>query len=98
MSQNHRARRYPHISVAVLVFGCSLVAQAQSFSDGFEGSSIDPYWTMIGPGTANLTAVATHSRTQSILLAENPNVFAYSVALQHDYAGHVSGTVSVWML
>jgi hypothetical protein len=83
----------------VTVLGVAPFAPADSFTDGLEGASINPYWAVVpyGYGAAALTNAASYSGSQSVLIAEGTQ-YPYGVWLQHDYGSQVSGSVSVWML
>jgi|SRR5579871_119748 len=81
---------------AVMTGLCSLSARADSFTDGFEGSSIDPFWTLTGPGTATLTNTMAHSGAQSVELTASTS-FPWAINMVHDFGSDQTGSVSVWI-
>jgi hypothetical protein len=64
--------------------------------DGFEGASIDPFWTVTGPGSTSVSNAVAHSGSQSLKLTASPT-FSYAAQAWHDFGLQVSGSVSVWI-
>jgi len=88
---------YSRVLVAVaLASGFTL--NAQTFTDGFEAATLDPYWTIIqGPGTATLTNSEIHSGSEALQLTSTSS-FPSNAAIAHDYGSDLSsGSFSVWM-
>jgi hypothetical protein len=69
---------------------------ADTFTDGFEGASINPFWTASGPGTASLTTSAAHSGSQSLQLATSPT-WPWYADLSHDFGIEQMGSVSIYV-
>jgi hypothetical protein len=82
--------------LAGLTLWVAAPATAAVFSDGFEGTSINSFWTLSGPGSATLTTAAAHSGAQSLLLTASPN-FPWNIGLFHDFGSRESGSVSVYV-
>ena len=64
---------------------------ATSFSDSFESSTLNPYWSVFEPqsGVVELTSTLAHSGEQSLR-------FHGGSTLGHTYIAESKGTVSVW--
>lgn len=82
----------------------AIPALAETFVDGFEGTSIGSYWTpstnydyRFGVRTTPMPTISSdqaHSGSQALTLISN----GYTGALvTHDYATLQKGTISVWM-
>src|SRR5689334_17830695 len=81
-----------------LVLAIAPSAMCQTFTDGFEGTSISSFWgpeVPPGPGTASLTTDVVHSGAQALKLAQSP-VFPNYIGLTHDFGAQGTGSVSVW--
>jgi uncharacterized protein (TIGR03382 family) len=65
------------------------------YSDGFEASAINPFWTVTGPGTVSLTNVVAQGGSQALQLTLSP-AFPWAAGLTHDFATDQYGTVSVY--
>jgi len=75
-------------SIAVLLLAAT-VCSAQAFTDGFEGASINSFWTVEGSGgPSNLVA---RSESQSLKLNHGERAF-------HDFGSPQTGSISVWIL
>src|SRR2546423_14138461 len=79
---------------ALVVFAVSSVS-AGVITDGFEGASISPIWTITGPGNAPLTTASPNSGSQSVRL-QPVSTFPWFVTLTHDFGSQQTGTVSVY--
>jgi hypothetical protein len=85
------------ISVALFVSAAaSPLAMGGTITDGFEGASISPIWTALGPGTETLTSAVAHSGNQSVLLQVSAS-FPWNADLSHDFGSSVFGSVSVFL-
>ena len=81
----------------LLLGSCPLICStaAATFTDGFEGSSINPFWTASGPGTKILTNSMAFSGSQSLQLTASSNS-PWDADLTHDFGSVQSGSVSVY--
>jgi hypothetical protein len=71
------------------------VAMSTTFTDGFEGSFLNPFWTVEpGPGTATLTNSAAYAGSQSLKLEVSPT-FPWTTGVIHDFSSEQYGSVSV---
>jgi hypothetical protein len=70
--------------------------RANTYSDSFEGASINPFWTVSGPGSATLTTTVAQSGSQSLLLTLS-SVFPWDVNLDHTFSADTIGDASVDM-
>jgi hypothetical protein len=89
------------ILIAVCSFSINAVAvrsaQAQGFSDGFEGLGINAFWTLTQQnGSIQLSSAVSHSGSQSVELTANGGG-QVNVWLSHTFAGSTQGTLSVWI-
>src|SRR5579871_5127416 len=82
--------------LAALVLARGFALNAQTFTDGFEAATIDPFWTLTGPGSATLTASVAHSGSQALQLTAS-STYPWQASALHDYGSDVPGTASVWM-
>ena len=75
----------------------AVLAAPLSFSDSFEGPSLNPFWTMeTTNGTITVPSpAAAHSGINSALF--DSTSFPNQVFLRHDFASSVYGTASVWV-
>jgi hypothetical protein len=86
------------ITVALFVsVAASPLALGGTITDGFEGASINPFWTASGPGTETLTSAVKHSGNQSVLFQVS-TTFPWNADLDHDFGSEQFGSVSVFML
>lgn len=89
------------LALSLLGFANGSFAQ-NNFTDGFEGASLDPFWTtttVMGTVTMPSTAVV-HSGLQSLQLDTgpyNPSSAGKYAICSHSFAAPQYGTVSVWM-
>jgi len=85
--------------VLLLVLAMTAVpAMAQGFSDGFEGSTIDPWWDTYVLNAPNpvLSTDHAHSGSQSLKLSNVPGGQNYC-ALLRPFSSPQSGRLSVWL-
>jgi len=92
-----RATTAPLI-LAVLSVAFSATSARADFIDGFEGSTIDPYWsTFLQNGSITLTTAIAHSGKQSAQFSStDANANRYE-QLFHNFATPTYGTASVWI-
>ena len=85
------------ITVALFVsVAASPLAIGGTITDGFEGASISPIWTSLGPGTETITSAVAHSGNQSVQLQVSAS-FPWNADLSHDFGSSMFGSVSVFM-
>lgn len=90
-------RHAVRIAGLILLINWAAPTHATSiYTDSFEGTSFDPYWTVIGPGSATITNTTAHTGSQSVQLTLGGG-FPYHAMLSHDYGGEVQGSFSVYM-
>ena len=75
------------------IFGLS-AARAGTIFGGFEGASISPFWTVVGPGTVTLSNAVAFAGTQSVEIVSN---FPQLDELTHDFGTDWQGSVSVYV-
>jgi hypothetical protein len=81
---------------AILGLAVALPAWAGSFSDSFEGSSFNPYWTITQQyGTVTLSTAEAHSGSQSAAFSSTYGG-QREMLLTHTYTSENQGDVSVW--
>ncbi len=90
MKTSNKTKLFSLNKLAVLVFTLVPLSLAGTFSDGFEGSVVDPFWTLEGGGTDALTTAHAHSGTQS--LTTSTLRWATTNSFGPSY-----GTASVWV-
>lgn len=75
------------------------LAHADVFTDGFEGSTLDPYWsTREESGSITLSSSGqVHSGTQAAQFNSTYNTGEKDIRLIHDYGQPMYGRVSVWL-
>ena len=71
-------------------------AAATLYTDNFEASSINPFWTLSGPGSATLTGSAAQSGSQGLQLTASAS-FPWNITLSHDFGSDLSGAVAVYL-
>jgi hypothetical protein len=84
-----------HIAKLLILSGCTFSGQvfAQSFTDGFEASTLKPQW-MITAGSVTLSTAVHHSGNQSLLVQTNSSPEAnVTFAL----SSPATGSISVWL-
>ena len=81
---------------AVLSLFVAPLSRATTVFDGFEGSSLSPFWSVTGPGSATLTNTIAFQGSQSVLLSTSPT-FPWSVTLSHDFGSEQAGSASVYV-
>ncbi len=70
-----------------------LTPSAQTFTDGFEGASLDPFWTPAWQGYSGgwtLSSEQAHSGSQSLKITSQQ-------FLSHDFGSPQTGSISVWV-
>ena len=78
-----------------VVVVCASARAQTAFSDGFEGTTLNPFWAMevfASSGSVNLSNAFAHSGTQSVQV--NTTVFGGAVVLAHHFPSPLYGTVS----
>lgn len=106
LSRNHPTKLKENIINNKLFTGLVLVlmmlgntAQANQviFNDSFEGTSINPFWTVLYElgGTAELSSDYAVSGNQSLKLSSFGSS-QHSIFLSHDFSESMIGTMSVW--
>jgi hypothetical protein len=78
----------------VLALVVAIPAMATTYTDGFEAPTINPFWTLTGPGTATLTQAVAYSGVQSVQLTAAPT-FPWDINLIHSFGSQLSGSISV---
>jgi len=73
------------------------MAMALTFSDSFEGTALNPFWTVEyqDSGTIGLSSAQSHSGTQSLQLSSTSGG-QRNLWLTHDFGEKMVGSVSVW--
>jgi hypothetical protein len=80
------------------VVAWSTVSEASgiAFSDGFEGPSIDPFWTVVQQfGTVSLTTAQAHTGTQSVAFS-SASGGQRELHLEHTFVSSLIGDVSLY--
>lgn len=79
-------------------------AMAFVFSDGFEGSSFDPFWTVSDSsnlvnnnGIASLSTDIAHSGSQSFKGQSQSGSYYSTARIDHNFGQPMTGDVSVWL-
>jgi hypothetical protein len=78
------------------ILACGSKLTAQTFTDGFEGSSISSFWTWDTPGTPALSSSLVYNGSQSLQLSASPT-FPWGINFVHDFGSEQSGSISVWV-
>lgn len=73
------------------------MASSLSFSDGFEGSAIDPFWTVkyADYGSVSMSTDQAHSGSQSLMLSSTSGGQRY-IGLTHNFSDAMIGSASIW--
>jgi len=80
----------------LILFAGLANAATLSFSDSFEGPSINPFWTTeLTFGTINLSTDHAVLGNQSVKISSSPGGQRF-VNLAHDFGQEMRGAVSVW--
>ncbi len=84
--------------VASLVGGVA-VSRASVFTDGFEGSTLDPFWsTTEQSGSITFPSTAqVHGGSQSVQFNSTSGTGQKNIELNHTFAEPIFGRVSVWV-
>jgi hypothetical protein len=72
----------------------SILPAQDAFSDGFEATAIDPFWT-VNSGSAQLTSSLAHSGTRAIEMATSG--YGQTAALTHRFKSPILCTVRVYV-
>lgn len=88
--------------VLLILIGVSGTAPASAdltFTDGFEGSTLDPFWyTREESGSITLSSAGqVHSGSQAAMFTSTYNTGQKEIWLLHDFGTSMYGRVSVWM-
>jgi hypothetical protein len=83
--------------VAVTAFPLSV--SATSFTDGFEGTTLDPFWTTLqNSGSITFPSTAqVHSGSQAVQFNSTFGTGQKNIELNHTFATPQFGEVSVWL-
>ena len=75
------------------------LANADVFTDGFEGTTLDPYWsTQEDSGSITLSSTGqVHSGSQAAQFNSTYNTGSKNIWLIQDYGQSMYGYVSVWL-
>lgn len=81
----------------LLVLGSMGSAFGYTFIDSFEGTTLDPFWTVeqLQYGQFSLSSVKAQEGSQSLMLSSSSGGQRY-VTLGHQFGQTMQGTVSVW--
>jgi hypothetical protein len=86
------------LGMALSVLFATRVACAGVFLDGFEGATIDPFWT-VRTNSGSITFPSTaqvHSGAQSVQFNSTNTGSQKYISLEHTFAAPVYGIFSVW--
>ena len=72
----------------------AIISQGATITDGFEGSSVSPIWTITGPGSPTLTTSPVFDGAQSLRL-QAASSFPWEITLTHDFGVDQQGSISV---
>ncbi len=68
------------------------------FTDGFEGATLDPFWsTYTQSGSIQLTTAMAHSGSQSVEFSSTQTSLSKYVNLFHNFSSPTYGVTSVWV-
>jgi hypothetical protein len=90
------------LTMALFVIAAASPASAAAitFNDGFEGSTIDPFWTVVQQnGSAALTTAQAHDGLQSVSMTSNSgstNGGQREIHLRHTFSELLTGQASIW--
>jgi hypothetical protein len=94
---NIKTGKFATSLLLIALGGLAPLASADiTYTDGFEGSSFNPFWT-VGQvtGTVSLSTNEAHSGTQSAEFASGDGADRF-LTLTHSFASPMTGTASVW--
>lgn len=95
-----RARLATFVMGVSLVFCglCGNVGATPTFTDDFEGSALDPFWsTLEQSGSITFPSIAqVHTGSQAVQF-NSTSGGQKNIFLHHDFAAPAYGTFSVWM-
>jgi len=82
---------------AITIVALIRCAAGQSFTDNFDGPSINPFWT-VSPinGTISLSNLQSHSSPQSVRFYSPTGAGNRYVRLTHQFAAPMKGQAQVW--
>jgi hypothetical protein len=82
--------------MTIACFAMPGVLFAQAFSDGFEGPSLDPFWTQVQQyGTVSLSADQPHAGAQALKISSISGGQRDS-SISHQYASPLKGTFTIY--
>ena len=87
------------VAMAMWWGGVSPCCAAISFTDGFEGATLNPFWT-VSTSNGSITFPSTtqvHSGSQSVRFNTTGVGQDKSATLSHSFGAGIYGTFSVWM-
>jgi hypothetical protein len=87
-----------NVSIQISDADDGTIPPGAAFSDGFEGSTLDPFWsTFLQSGSITLSTAQAHGGSQSAqFTSTNTGVNKY-VYLYHDFPSPGYGSTSVWI-
>lgn len=87
------------LAVALLTCAAHYSSHGIEFTDGFEGATIDPFWTLTqnGGSITHPSTAQVHSGAQSLQVTSVANSGNKNIGLSHQFATPVYGTVGLWV-
>ena len=88
------------LGTLVLALAIPASSLGQSFSDDFEGNTLDPFWNANYEQAGSIvfpSADRAHGGTQSLKLESYYNVGQKGICVGHEFTEPTYGTVTVWM-
>jgi len=83
---------------ALAILSGGLVTAGISFTDGFEGATLDPFWsTRQDSGSVSLSNTQVHTGAQALQLSSTSGTGEKYIWVFHTFDQPVFGDVSVWM-
>lgn len=77
---------------------CSVSQAAVTFSDGFEGTTLNPFWsTQEQSGTITLSSAQAHSGSQSAQFSSTYGTGQKEIRLYHEFGEAMYGTAAIWV-
>ncbi len=90
-------KRFITLVVLVLTNVSGAYAGSIQFTDGFEGSTLDPFWNAnVQSGSITLSTAKAHSGVQSVQFSSVDSGEGKVLYLIHNFTGMMYGEVSVW--
>ena len=88
-----RRRRKPQLEVLE-----ARTLLSGGFSDSFEGTTLDPFWSSnTQSGSIQLTTAMAHSGSQSVEFISTETALTKEIQLFHNFSSPTYGVTSVWM-